>query len=341
MAASDTPWGNFSQADYTPEQWKRAALIDTEQGDPSSKDRYKLPVREPSGTVNRNGVHAAAARINQVDGVSADKKAEAARKLVSLYRVELGETPPDGLMSIVDDGERSVSPTIERHYMTQWLKVSPLEVRNSGAKGGIPSNTIGGYASVFEKRSQPLHGGFVEIVERSAFNKSKTEGYPGVVCRYNHNDDFLLGTTNAQTLRLSTDNVGLDYAVDLPQCRSDVYEYVQRGDITNSSFAFMCYDEDWSHDEGYPVRHLTSVKLVDVAPVTTPAYSDATVALRNLAGKIGAPIEEVIELSSQHELRKLFIRTDIDGTPAKHKGISGRMAQLKLMKMRPTDEFGA
>ena len=62
MAASDSPW-QFSQADYSPIQFQRACLIDTEQGVPESKDRYKLPVKEPSGAVNRNGVHDAVRRL--------------------------------------------------------------------------------------------------------------------------------------------------------------------------------------------------------------------------------------------------------------------------------------
>jgi HK97 family phage prohead protease len=93
--ASDKPWSQFTQADYTPQQWRRACLIDTGVGDTDSKARYSLPVREPSGALNRNGVHAAAARLNQVN-VSADKRAAAARALIRLYG-ELGEDPPESL----------------------------------------------------------------------------------------------------------------------------------------------------------------------------------------------------------------------------------------------------
>lgn len=332
MAASDTPWGNFSPSDYSPQQWQRACLIDTEQGAIESKERYRIPVREPSGTVNRNGVHQAANRLKTTDDVPAEKRMSAARKLISIFRVELGENPPDELVNIVDGGERSAPPPTERHWMTQWLKVSPLELRSAATADGAAKRTVGGYASVFEKRSAPL-GGFVEIVERSAFNKSKADGWPGVVCRFNHNDMALCGTTHASTLRLSQDNVGLDYSVDLPECRNDVYEYVQRGDITNSSFAFQVFDQDWTHDEGYPVRHLTSVRLIDVAPVTTPAYPDATVGLRSLADQIGAAIEDVLRLSEQNELRQLFVRTDNRGPAKPTKTVSGREAMLELMKM--------
>lgn len=101
---SNRPWSDFSQADYTPAQWRRACLIDTGVGDRDSKERYKLPVREPSGTVNRNGVHAAAARINQVDA-SADLKRRAARALIRLYRSELDEEPPESLQLLAGQSE--------------------------------------------------------------------------------------------------------------------------------------------------------------------------------------------------------------------------------------------
>lgn len=93
-AVVDRPWDG-SAARFTIEQWRRACLIDTGIGDVSSKERYKLPVREPNGDLNRNGVHAAAARLGQVQ-VAAEKKAAAARTLVRHYN-EMGEEPPEGV----------------------------------------------------------------------------------------------------------------------------------------------------------------------------------------------------------------------------------------------------
>jgi hypothetical protein len=95
-SVSNTPWSNFSQADYTLEQWRRACLVGPDSPSDSKGD-YKLPVREPSGVLNRNAVHAAAGRIGQVQGGG---KEAAAKKLVSLYRNQLKEDPPEGLLRI-------------------------------------------------------------------------------------------------------------------------------------------------------------------------------------------------------------------------------------------------
>jgi uncharacterized protein len=203
----------------------------------------------------------------------------------------------------------------------------PVELRS----GGPTERRVGGLAAVFGKRSQPL-GGFIEIVENKAFSKCAGDGFAGVVCRYEH--DSLLGTTAAKTLRLNVDSRGLDYEVDLPNTTAgnDVFELTQRTDLRASSFAFQVYDQEWTHEDGIPVRHLTSVRLIDVAPVTTPAYPDATVGLRSLAVQFDADEAEVFELARQGELRKMFTRTD---RPAETR--TGAQALRELMAMAPSD----
>lgn len=98
MAVSDKPWGTFSESDYpTAEDYCRAALVDMNPGGQRKvKAMCHLPVREPNGgPLNRNGVHAAAGRLNQTQ-IPPAMRAAAARKLISLYR-EIGETPPESL----------------------------------------------------------------------------------------------------------------------------------------------------------------------------------------------------------------------------------------------------
>lgn len=95
---SNKPWSQFSDSDYTDAQYKRACILDRGTGN-TAKERYALRVREPDGTLNRNGVHAAAVVLaggrGGVNAPAAAKKA-AARKLVSLYH-QIGEQPPDSI----------------------------------------------------------------------------------------------------------------------------------------------------------------------------------------------------------------------------------------------------
>ena len=213
------------------------------------------------------------------------------------------------------------TPDVELLYVSNFrgfeTKGSPIEVRSRDAR------TIGGYAAVFNKRSVNL-GGFHETLDPRVFNKSRADGFPGVICRFNHSDDMVLGTTRAGTCSVDVDGTGLQYEVDVPQCRSDVYELTERGDIAHSSFAFQSYEDEWSKDsDGYPVRMVLSARLMDVAPVTNPAYPDATVGVRSLAGPalrslarhMDASIEDVMDRAQRDELRSFFSRTDNHGMP--------------------------
>jgi uncharacterized protein len=193
---------------------------------------------------------------------------------------------------------------------------------------------IGGYAVVFGHSSNPLAGGFTEIVEPSFVNKSRGDGWPGIVCRFEHRSDMLLGSTYSGTLRLTVDSTGLDYECDLPSCRAGVYESVSRRDVHQSSFAFSVRDEDWEQTAGYPVRHLISGKIIDVAPVVLPVYSDSTVSLRRAFAKFfDAPESDVLEYQQRGEREKFF------PTPPRHlrprkKRLAIQQRQLKIMAYR-------
>jgi HK97 family phage prohead protease len=193
-------------------------------------------------------------------------------------------------------------------------------------------DTIGGYAAKFNRASQNL-GGFIEVVERSFFNKSRGDGWPDVLARYNHDDNMLLGTTASGTLRLDLDEEGLLYEVDPPKSRSDIVELVDRGDVHKSSFAFRVFEDDWTmSDQGFPQRSLVSGQLIDVAPVNTPAYLDTSAGLRSLANKFEADFEEVRSLAQGDELRKFFKVTTGPQAPQK-RSAAARLAMVKAIKL--------
>ncbi len=203
-----------------------------------------------------------------------------------------------------------------------------VEVRAAAAE----KRTIGGYAAKFNKPSQDL-GGFIEFIAPSAFNRAKGNDWqPGVLARYNHEDNILLGNTESGTLRLGVDDQGLTYEVDLPRTRADIYELIERRDVQKSSFAFTVIGDDgdeWGlSEQKYPQRTLLSLTLVDVAPVTRPAYLDTDSAVRSLAQHVHADVAEVRRVAEQGELRKFFMRTDSGGHPKQTFGAAARMDLL-------------
>lgn len=212
----------------------------------------------------------------------------------------------------------------ERRFASQFNEGGDVPVQ---VRSGQEKRTIGGYAAMFDRMSQNL-GGFKERIAPGAFNYSRSQGWPSVLARYNHDDNMLLGTTGARTLRIDIDSAGLLYDVDVPNARSDVYELTERGDVRQSSFAFIVDQDEWDTDDtGFTRRTLLSVRLLDVAPVNTPAYLDTSVGLRSLASKFDAPIEEVRQMAAHNELRRFFTRTSDDAT------VSRRSAQAALAKV--------
>jgi HK97 family phage prohead protease len=235
---------------------------------------------------------------------------------------DAGLTPPDLRADPLTTLDLELMTVTERRF-------TPGRVEVRGTRG--EARSIGGYAAVFHKLSGNL-GGFVEEVEQGFFSRSRTEGWPGVIARYNHSDDMLLGTTNSGTLRLSVDDVGLSYEVDPPAARADIVELVERGDIQRSSFAFRVTDEVWGlTDQGYPKRSLLSGQLIDVAPVISPAYLDTSVGLRSLAEFVGAAEEEVRSAAAANDLRRFLARSDGPAYVPPAKRQFGPAARISLL----------
>lgn len=93
-AVVDRPWDG-SASRFTDEQYQRSCVIDR-GGDAPVKERCSLPVLEPNGDLNVNGLAAAAGRLAQVTGINPAMRAAAARKLVRYYR-QANMPPPQSL----------------------------------------------------------------------------------------------------------------------------------------------------------------------------------------------------------------------------------------------------
>ena len=148
---------------------------------------------------------------------------------------------------------------------------STLEVREEDGE-----MIIEGYAALYN--SETDLGVFRESISPGAFDDVLNDDVRALI---NHDPSLILGRSSAGTLELSTDEHGLKYRVKLgeQQYAKDLYTSIKRGDISQSSFAFTIEDQSWSEDRS--TRKVEKVaKLLDVSPVTYPAYKSATVAAR-------------------------------------------------------------
>ncbi|MDQ1111170.1 HK97 family phage prohead protease [Microbacterium testaceum] len=164
----------------------------------------------------------------------------------------------------------------------------PTEFR-AAAEGSGGVGVLTGYAVVFDSPSRDLGGWFEEIAPE-AFGAPDAEGrvdmalHTRVIARAEHDSRLLLGTTDAGTLRLYIDDVGVRYEVDLPDTGAgrDVAALAKRGDYRHSSFAFHALEVEWRENvAGSLVRRVIRSVLSDVAPVADPAYWAATTQMRS------------------------------------------------------------
>jgi HK97 family phage prohead protease len=165
----------------------------------------------------------------------------------------------------------------------------PGEVRSEIRDDGAP--VLAGYTAVFNQWTD-IGGMFREQIAPGAF--AGVDGFD-TVALFNHNSDNILGRLNAGTLRLSEDEHGLRYEVDVDtedEVARRVVRKVERGELWGNSFAFTIKAQDWDEDEdGNLSRTVTRIDtLYDVGPVTYPAYEQTDVAVRELRA-----LEEMVE----------------------------------------------
>ena len=170
--------------------------------------------------------------------------------------------------------------TKEVRYLNTTIELRSMEENKE-------SRHIEGYGCVFNQESQDM--GFIEIIRSGAITEELI-AQSDVCCFFNHDQNKLLGrSVNGEgTLKLSLDDHGLRFALDLPNTPDGdtVLELVRRGDITACSFAFcLAPDEDadeWIEVNGKYTRYINKIAgLFDVSPVVFPAYQGTEVSARS------------------------------------------------------------
>jgi Escherichia/Staphylococcus phage prohead protease len=263
------------------------AWVDPE-GDADTKGSYKFPHHEVhgNGTVGAANLKACSAIIAALNGgrggvdiPDADRRGVYTHAAAHLNAA--GKDVPE-LKSLEElEAELRGDLMVERRMVA-----GAVELREDG-----DSKKLSGYAAVFNDETV-IGGGFFGFREKilpGAF--TDTIKVDDVRALFNHDPNLVLGRragSEKDTLRLVEDDRGLRYDIDPPntvQAR-DLVELVSRGDISQSSFAFIVPKggDDWNYDDvqngKLPLRTIKKVQLMDVSPVTYPAYPTTSVSAR-------------------------------------------------------------
>lgn len=166
------------------------------------------------------------------------------------------------------------------------------EIRNLGniqirAIEGEESRHVEGYAMLFDVESEYL--GFYEVIERGAITQELVDSCD-IFATFNHDTNKIFARSNKGegSLKLTVDDKGLKYEFEAPHTAlgDELLEYLKRGDINKSSFAFSIDPNDdnaetWESKDGVYFRTIHKIKeLYDCSPVWQPAYSATSVSKR-------------------------------------------------------------
>lgn len=153
---------------------------------------------------------------------------------------------------------------------------------------------IRGTSPVFNAISEVLIdaeiGPFREVIEPTALDALFAKGMPDTRGRMDHKT--VLGRTKNNTLMLRKTEKGIEYDIfinpDDPEALS-AYRKVQRQDVDGASFMFTVppNGETWEMQDGMPLRRVKVIdQLMDVGPVTYPAYPQASASARSKVIKL-------------------------------------------------------
>lgn len=191
--------------------------------------------------------------------------------------------------------------------------------------------TLIGYAAVFDdgtEKSQYRYYGIIETIQRGAFTRALRDRQD-VRGLFNHDSGSLLGRVSSNTLRLSEDDKGLRYEIDLPDTTlgRDLEQLIQRRDLSGSSFGFRVKSEKWERmgnkDEDKYKRSILDVDLIDVGPVTFPAYTGTQSQMRS---------EDIESLTAQAEAA--ISEAEAQGRSDAEKNAESAKAEIDALLLR-------
>lgn len=165
-----------------------------------------------------------------------------------------------------------------------------IEIRNITneiRRADQESRKVEGLAVVFDSESRDM--GFIETISKDAISE-ETIRNSDIFATLDHDKSrgiLARSRYGEGTLKLELKDDGLHYSFDAPNSPlgDELLEYLTRGEITTSSFAFVVDkengDEWFRGDDGKLRRNIKKIyRLYDVSPVFEPAYLETDCAKR-------------------------------------------------------------
>ena len=180
-----------------------------------------------------------------------------------------------------------MNPKTMNNIELRRLSAAPeFRIEQEVREDGTTTRYISGYAVVFEQNSRPLYDYFVEQIARGAFDNCDMSDVIMVVDHSRDVRDVLARSKDGKgSLEITIDERGVKFRFAVPNTSTgnDIAELVERGDLSECSFAFVAKRDEWTFDkdfdgETYHFRKVLEVeRLIDLAIVVRGAYPQTSV----------------------------------------------------------------
>lgn len=165
-----------------------------------------------------------------------------------------------------------------------------LRMEQELREDGSIQRYISGYAVVFEQYSRIFYDErvWVETISRDAFANTDMSDVVMVVDHSHDAGDVLARSRNGEgTLEITVDDVGVKFRFAVPDTTvgRDITQLIERGDISECSFAFWVKTDEWRSgvcfgDKKMDERRILEVeKLADLSIVMRGAYPTTSVGI--------------------------------------------------------------
>lgn len=176
---------------------------------------------------------------------------------------------------------RKANPTTD---MNIRMIAHQVELREADptTSGKDKDYIVRGYAALYESPSDSA-GWYTEVLKRGCF--AECIAISDIRALINHDPNIILARykpgRESNTLKVWSDDTGLGFEFMMPRSQAFYIEAIQRGDLTQNSFAFSMKvgSETWTEKvvdgETLYTREIEKVsELFDVSIVTYPFYED-------------------------------------------------------------------
>jgi uncharacterized protein len=167
-----------------------------------------------------------------------------------------------------------------------------------------------GRAVEYNSRSVMIYDSFREILLPGLFDESMGDGHD-IVCTVDHDMRRICGRTDAQTLKLYSDDKGIGVECLMPDTSyaRDAAESIKRKDLPGMSFIMDVRDDEWKTEDGVKTRYISRADIYEVSFVFFPAYPATSAKMRSVPWAIPMDgekraIERMNQMINLENLRK-------------------------------------